>query len=57
MLVLALAMVVFLVMAWSGIGDDLQRPFWGLAGRLHYTLVTVIAVGLVWFCYYWHLFA
>lgn len=44
---LAAGMVAFCLLAWSGRG----RPWWGLAGRLHYTLVTVAAVAFAgWLC-------
>ena len=35
--------------------DTQKDRFWGLAGRLHYTLVTVAAVAFVWFLNYWNL--
>ena len=46
--VLTVAAGVYTVLAWK---DD----FWGLAGRVHYTLVTVAAVAFVWFLNYWNL--
>jgi hypothetical protein len=45
---LVLAMIVFTVLAWA------QR-FWRLTGRIHYTLVTLTAVGFVWFMSFWNL--
>jgi CubicO group peptidase (beta-lactamase class C family) len=55
MAALAFGMVIFLVLAWTGGGDALDRPYWGLAGRIHYTLVVLAGVGIIWFCYYWNL--
>jgi hypothetical protein len=46
--VLTVGALVYAVPAWK---DD----FWGLAGRVHYTLVTVAAVAFVWFLNYWNL--
>ena len=40
--------VIFTILAWL-------RGYWGRAGRIHYTLVTVALSGLVWFMYYWRL--
>jgi hypothetical protein len=45
---LTLAMVVFVALAW-------KDRCWGLAGRIHYTLVTLGAAGLVWFMYFWNI--
>jgi CubicO group peptidase (beta-lactamase class C family) len=46
--VLTVAALVYTVLAW-------KDRFWGLAGRVHYTLVTVAAVAFVWFLNYWNL--
>jgi CubicO group peptidase (beta-lactamase class C family) len=32
-----------------------KRGYWGIATRVHYTLVTVAAVAFVWFLNYWNL--
>jgi CubicO group peptidase (beta-lactamase class C family) len=45
---LALEMIGFTALAWT------QR-FWGLTGCIHYTLVTLAAVGFVWFMSFWNL--
>ncbi len=45
---LALEMIGFTALAWT------QR-FWGLTGRIHYTLVTLAAVGFVWFMHFWNI--
>jgi CubicO group peptidase (beta-lactamase class C family) len=55
MALLAFGMVIFAVMAWTGSGSSLGRPYWGLAGRIHYSLLAFSAVGLVWFCNFWNL--
>ncbi len=44
---LTLGMMVFTALAWA-------RRFWGLGGRIHYTLVTLGAVGFVWFMLFWN---
>jgi hypothetical protein len=31
------------------------RRYWGLAGRVHYTLVVLAGLAFVWFLYYWNL--
>jgi hypothetical protein len=46
--VLTVAAVVLTVVAWL-------RSYWRLAGRIHYTLVTLAAVAMVWFLNYWNL--
>jgi hypothetical protein len=45
---LAVVMVIFTVLAWT-------RHFWNLTGRIHYTLVTLSALGFVWFMYFWNI--
>lgn len=45
---LAAAMAVFSVLAW-------RRRFWSVPGRVHYTLITLAALGLVWFGVFWNL--
>jgi hypothetical protein len=47
-LVLTSAAVVFTVLAW-------KDRYWHISGRLHYTLVSLAAVALVWFFFYWNL--
>ena len=46
--VLTLGALVFAGLAW-------KRRYWGLAGRIHYTLVTLAALAFVWSLYYWNL--
>jgi CubicO group peptidase (beta-lactamase class C family) len=46
--VLAVGALVYTALAW-------REGFWGIAGRVHYTLVTVAAVAFVWFLNYWNL--
>jgi len=45
---LALAMIAFTFLGW-------KRHYWSLAGRIHYTLVTLAAVALTWFLYFWNI--
>jgi hypothetical protein len=40
--------LVYTVLAW-------KNRYWGIAGRLYYTLVTVAAAAFVWFLNYWNL--
>jgi hypothetical protein len=42
------ATAMFSVRAW-------RRKYWGLAGRIHYSLVTVAGVVLLGWLYYWNL--
>jgi CubicO group peptidase (beta-lactamase class C family) len=43
---LVIGPVVFTLLAWI-------RHYWNMAGRLHYTIVTMAMVGMVWLLYYW----
>jgi hypothetical protein len=45
---LTVAALVYAAVAW-------KDRFWGVAGRVHYTLGTVAAVAFVWFLNYWNL--
>jgi hypothetical protein len=45
---LTLGMIGFTIWSW-------KQGFWNLMGRIHYTLVTLGAVGFVWFMYFWNL--
>ena len=47
---LTIGAVAFTVLAW-------QRRYWQVAGRVHYTLVTLAAVAQLWFLYNANLFA
>ena len=44
----SIAVVVAAVLAWRG-------NYWTIWGRLHYSLVTLVAVAMVWFMSYWKL--
>jgi len=46
--VLTVGALVYTVLAW-------KNRYWGILGRLYYTLVTVTAVTFVWFLNYWNL--
>jgi hypothetical protein len=46
--VLTVGALVYSTLAW-------KNSYWGIAARLHYTLVTVAAVAFVWFLNYWNL--
>ena len=46
--VLTIGLVVFTVLAW-------KDRYWGILGRLHYTLVTLAAVVFIPFLHYWNL--
>lgn len=47
-IVLTIGLAVFTVLAW-------KDRYWGILGRLHYTLVTLAAVAFVLFLNYWNL--
>jgi CubicO group peptidase (beta-lactamase class C family) len=46
--VLTVGALIYSVLAW-------KKSYWGIAARVHYTLVTVAAVAFVWFLNYWNL--
>jgi hypothetical protein len=46
--ILTIGALIFTVLAW-------KNRYWGIAGRLYYTLVTIAAVSFVWFLNYWNL--
>jgi hypothetical protein len=45
---LTVGALVYTALAW-------KNSYWGIAARMHYTLVTVAAVAFVWFLNYWNL--
>jgi CubicO group peptidase (beta-lactamase class C family) len=46
--VLTVGALTYSVLGW-------KNSYWGIAARVHYTLVTVAAVAFVWFLNYWNL--
>ena len=46
--VLTVGALLYSVLAW-------KNSYWGIAARVHYTLVTVAAVAFVWFLNFWNL--
>ena len=46
--VLAAGASTLTVRAW-------MRHYWGVAARVHYTLVVLAGLAFVWFLYYWNL--
>jgi hypothetical protein len=46
--ILTTGLVIFATLAWRG-------EYRSLAGRMHYTLVTLVAVAFVWLLNYWNL--
>jgi len=46
--VLTVGALIYSVLAWN-------RGYWGIAARVHYTLVTAAALAFVWFLNYWNL--
>jgi len=46
--VLTLGLTVFTLIAWF-------KRYWGIASRIHYTMVTIAAIAFVWFLNYWNL--
>jgi CubicO group peptidase (beta-lactamase class C family) len=45
---LTVGALLYSVLAW-------KNSYWGIAARVHYTLVTVAALAFVWFLNYWNL--
>ena len=48
MALLAVAMSFFTVLVW-------RKKYWQIFGRIHYTLLTLLALNLIWILVYWHL--
>jgi len=46
--VLSITISIYAVLAW-------KNSYWGLGGRIHYTLLAVAALANCWFLYYWNL--
>ena len=46
--VLALIITTYAIIAW-------KKSYWGLGGRIHYTLLAAAALANSWFLYYWNL--
>ena len=46
--VMTIGTIGFTVLAW-------KKCYWGVAGRVHYTLVTLASLGFMWFLNYWNL--
>ena len=46
--VLSLPLSIFLGLAWS-------NRWWEVSPRVHYTPVTLAALGAIWWTHYWHL--
>lgn len=46
--VLTIGAMGFTVLAW-------KNSYWGVAGRVHYTLVTLASLAFIWFLNYWNL--
>jgi hypothetical protein len=44
---LTVGALVYTVLAW-------KNSYWGVAGRVYYTLVTIAAIAFVWFLNYWN---
>ena len=60
-LILRLAMLLPLILIFPAAGAVIyaalawRQSFWSLAGRIHYTLVSLTAVVFIWQLDYWHL--
>ena len=48
MAVLALIITIYAAIAW-------RKNYWGLGGRIHYSLLVAAALANSWFLYYWNL--
>ncbi|HNT24854.1 MAG TPA: serine hydrolase domain-containing protein [Anaerolineales bacterium] len=54
---LTAALVVFVILAWSGVWNPGRKPYWNLLGRLHFTLLAFAALFFVWWMAYWGILA
>lgn len=48
MTLLGAAMIFFFVLAW-------RKRYWRIFERIHYTMLTVLAINLIWIFWYWNL--
>ena len=48
-------LAAYFALAFLGTWLAWRERYWSLAGRLHYTLVTLGALGFVWWLSYWNL--
>lgn len=46
--VLTIGALGFTVLVW-------RNRYWGVIGRVHYTLVTLMSLAFIWFLNYWNL--
>ncbi len=51
---LAAGLVAFTVVAWLGVGNA-GKPYWSFLGRLHYTLLALLSLSVVWEMFYWRM--
>jgi CubicO group peptidase (beta-lactamase class C family) len=52
----AAGLALFTFMAWLGAGNE-GRPYWSLAGRLHYTALAVTALAVMGSLWFWNFLA
>ncbi|MBY9001181.1 MAG: beta-lactamase family protein [Candidatus Heimdallarchaeota archaeon] len=48
--------IVFTWFAWTGIKDDMRKPYWTLSGRIHYSILALLSIVLIGIFNSWHLF-
>lgn len=48
MVILGIVMILFTVFAW-------RNKYWRITGRIHYTLLTMMAINIILFFWYWNL--
>lgn len=46
--ILVIGPLIFTILAWA-------RRYWNVASRLHYSLITLAMLGMLWLMYYWRL--
>jgi len=55
LLLIPIALVVLSVCMAVFTGFALARHYWGVGGRVHYTLLTLAALAFIWWLQYWNL--
>ncbi|MHA1800489.1 MAG: serine hydrolase domain-containing protein [Candidatus Heimdallarchaeaceae archaeon] len=48
--------IVFTFFAWFGVGNQEKQPYWDLATRIQYTVLTVFSILYIIYPIYWNLF-
>ncbi|MCK4254371.1 MAG: hypothetical protein KAX32_07890, partial [Candidatus Heimdallarchaeota archaeon] len=48
--------IVFTFFAWFGVFDQDKKPYWNLATRIQYSVLTLFSMLYIIFPVYWNLF-